>query len=125
MIKSMKSTLMLLFVAVELTTGAHAQTSADAILGKWTNEDQTRVIEFVKDGGGYQALIRQAPDQSLVGKKQLTGITYGKGVYTGQVWLPKHGKNYPCTLTLKTNDSLELSAKAGFMSKSQMWTRVR
>jgi hypothetical protein len=64
MIKTMKSTLMLLVLAVALATGTRAQSSADVVLDKWTNEDQTRVIEFVKDGSGYQALIRQAPTRA-------------------------------------------------------------
>lgn len=125
MIRTKKSILTLLIFAIGLLTTAYAQTNGDTILGKWTNEDRTRVLEFVKAGTGYDAIIRDAPDQDLIGKKQLTRMAYGNGIYTGNVLLPKKGKSYPCTLKMKADSTMELTAKAGFMSKSQVWTRVR
>lgn len=125
MIRTKKSILALLIFAVGLLTTAYAQTNGDTILGKWTNEDKTRVLEFVKAGTGYDAIIREAPDQDLIGKKQLTRMAYSKGIYTGNVLLPKKGKSYPCTLKMKADSTMELTAKAGFMSKSQVWTRGR
>ena len=124
MIKTMKSILVLIISCVGILTGAHAQTNADVVLGKWTNEDKSRVVEFVKTGSGYEAVIRAAPDPALVGKKQLTGLVFGNGKYTGIVWLPKKGKSYPCVLKMKTDNTLELTANAGFMSKSQIWSKV-
>lgn len=109
-------------------TTAHAQTSskADTILGKWTNEDKTRTIEFTKNGISYEAVIKDAPDKNLIGTKQITGLQFdGKGYKNGKVYLPKKGKTFPCTVSLKNDGTLELSAKAGFMSKSQIWTRVK
>lgn len=108
-----------------LFTTAQAQTNADSILGKWTNEDKTRVLEFVKTGSNYEAIIKEAPDKSLIGKKQITNLKYSNGAYKGSVYLHKRGKTLPCTLTIKSNGSMRLSAKAGFMSQSQTWTRVR
>jgi len=113
----------LLFTA--LFTTAHAQTNADSILGKWTNEDKTRVLEFVKTGSNYEAVIKEALDKSLVGKKQITSLQYSYGSYKGSVYLPKRGKTLPCTLIIKSDGSLRLSANAGFMRQSQTWTRVR
>ena len=104
---------------------AKAQSGSDAILGKWTNEDKTRVIEFIKSGSNYNAVIREAPDQSIVGKNQLTNLSYRDGIYNGNVLLPKKGKSYPCSLKIKTDGRMELTAKAGFMSKSQVWTKVK
>lgn len=104
---------------------AQAQNGPDAILGKWTNEDKTRVIEFVKTGSNYNALIREAPDRGVIGKDQLTNLSFREGSYKGNVQLPKKGKSYPCTLRIKTDGSMELTAKAGFMSKTQIWTRVK
>ena len=124
MIRTKKSMLTFLVFAVGLLSTAYAQTDGDTILGKWTNEDKTRVLEFVKAGTGYDAIIRDAPDQDLIGKKQLTRMAYSKGIYTGTVLLPKKGKSYPCTLKMKADSTMELTAKTGFMSKSQVWTRV-
>lgn len=113
-----------IFVLTALFTTAQAQTSADNILGKWTNEDKTRVLEFIKSGDNYEAIIKESQDKSLVGKKQITDLKYGNGSYKGNVYLPKRGKTFPCTLTIKSDGSLQLSAKAGFMSQSQIWTKV-
>lgn len=124
MIKTMKSILVLFIFAVGVSKGSQAQTNADAVLGKWTNEDKSRVVEFVKAGSGYEAVIRAAPDPALVGKKQLTGLVFGNGKYAGIVWLPKRGKSYPCVLKMKTDTTLELTANAGFTSKSQVWTKL-
>jgi len=116
---------MILIWVTGLLTAAYAQNNADGILGKWANEDNTRVIEFVKSGTGYEAVIRQAPDPGMVGKKQLTGVLYNNGSYAGNVLLPKKGKSFPCTLTFKADSTLELRARAGFISKQQVWARVK
>jgi len=121
----MKPVLVILFLTAGLLAAANAQTSPDAILGKWTNEDRTRVIEFVKAGVGYAAVIREAPDRSMVGKSQLTNLVYSNGTYTGNVLLPKKGKSYPCTLKIERDSTMQLTAKAGLMSKTQGWTRVK
>lgn len=121
----MKFLSMLMLLVAAMFTTAHAQTNADAILGKWTNEDKTRVIEFVKIDSVYEAIIKEASDKTLVEKKQITGLQYAKNGYNGKVFLPKKGKSFPCTVKLNSNGSLELSAKAGFISKSQIWTRVK
>lgn len=125
MTKTIKIFSIAIFLLAALFTTAQAQTNADSILGKWTNEDKTRVLEFVKTGSNYEAIIKEAPDKSLVGKKQITGLKYSNGSYKGSVYLPKRGKTLPCTLTIKSDGSLQLSAKAGFMSQSQTWTRVK
>lgn len=116
-------TLAFLFISGLFAT-ADAQTNADSILGKWTNADKTRVLEFVKNGNGYDAIIKEAPDKSLVGVRQITGLKYSNGYYKGSVYLPKRGKTLPCTLTIKSDGTLQLTAKSGFMSQSQTWTRA-
>ncbi|NCT73737.1 MAG: DUF2147 domain-containing protein [Chitinophagaceae bacterium] len=122
--KTIKAVVLMLISISGMITGLSAQTSGDAILGKWTNEDKTRVIEFVKAGSGYEAIIKEAPDKSLIGVKQLTGLEYDGAGYKGQVHLPKKGKSYNCSLKVKADGLLELTAKAGIMSKSQLWKKV-
>lgn len=121
----MKTLLMIFIFIAGLFTAAKAQTNANDILGKWSNEDKNRVLEFVQNGSTYEAIIKQAPDPSLVGQKQLTGLSFSKSSYNGKLYLPKKGKSYPCTITLNANGTMELTAKAGMMSKSQTWTRVK
>lgn len=123
--KTVKFLSLVVLLAATLFVHANAQNGGDAILGKWTNEDRTRVIEFIKSGNSYNAIIREAPDQSVVGKNQLTNLSYHEGTYNGNVLLPKKGKSYSCSLRIRTDGSMELTAKAGFMNKSQVWTKVK
>ncbi len=130
---TLKFSMTIFMLAVAIFWGnnitALAQTStptADTILGKWTNEDKTRTIEFIKNGTSYEAVIKDAPDRNIIGTKQISGLQFdGKGYKNGKVYLPKKGKTFPCTVSLKADGTMELSAKAGFMSKSQIWTRVK
>lgn len=125
MTKTIKFFSIAIFLLTAIIADAKAQSNADDILGKWTNEDKTRVLEFVKTGSDYEAVIQEAPDKTLVGKKQITGLKHNNGSYKGSLYLPKRGKILPCTLTIKSDSSLQLSAKAGFMSQSQTWTKVK
>lgn len=125
MTKTMKPFLMIFVFIAGVFTTAKAQTKADDILGKWTNDDKTRVLEFVKNGSIYEAVIKEAPDNSLIGKKQITNLSFSNSSYKGTVHIPKKGKSFPCTVAIKSNGTMELTAKAGFMSKSQIWTRVK
>ena len=122
--KVIKVILLMLVSISGISTAVVAQNPGDEILGKWTNEDKTRVIEFVKAGSGYEAIIKEAPDKSLIGAKQLTGLEYNGGSYKGQVHLPKKGKSYNCSLKIRADGVLELTAKVGLMSKSQLWKKV-
>lgn len=125
MTKTIKILSIAIFLFTALTTMGQAHTNADSILGKWTNEDNNRVLEFIKTGSSYEAVVKEAPDKNLIGKKQITGLIYKNGTYKGSVYLPKRGKTFPCTLTVKSDGSLQLAAKAGFMTQVQIWRRVR
>lgn len=124
MTKTMKPLLMIIIFIGGLLTVAKAQTNVDAILGQWTNEDKSRVIEFIKNGSSYNAVIKKAPDNSIVGKDQLTGLVYKNGSYSGKVNVLKKGKSYPCTVSVKNDGTLQITARAGFISKSQTWIKV-
>lgn len=121
----MKRLLMILSLVAGSFSTTYAQKNPDDILGKWTNEDKSRVFEIVKSGNGYNAVIQEAPSKDIIGKNQLVDLLYNDGIYKGKVYLPKKGKGYPCTVVVKSDGTLELTAKAGFMSRSQTWTRVQ
>lgn len=103
-----------------------AQVSQDKIIGKWTNEEKTRVIEFVKNGNYYDAIIRKAEDDSVIGKKQISGLKpAGNGSYTnGTVYIIKKGKTASCSAQITKDDLLNIKASYGMMSKTQVWTRL-
>ncbi|MEP2276351.1 MAG: DUF2147 domain-containing protein [Reichenbachiella sp.] len=118
--------LILLVAGVLLGINAYAQTTEDKILGKWTNPDKSRVIEFVKNGDNYEAIIRESDEASFVGKKQITNLSFEKdGAYEdGTVHILQRNKTADCTTHLLSIDELELKVSFGLMSKSVIWTRV-
>ncbi len=103
-----------------------AQSTGDKINGKWTNESKTRIIEFVKNGAVYEAIIRKAEDPSVVGKKQITGLKFeGKGKYRdGIVHVYQRNTTASCSVKLIGDTKLQITAQMGLLSKSQNWTKV-
>lgn len=110
-----------------ISVGAFSQSVADEILGKWTNQDQTRIIEFVKNGSTYDAVVRKAENTEVVDKKQITGLTAnGKKNYkNGVIHILQKGKTVNCKAELIDEDKLEIKASKGMISKSQVWTRYK
>ncbi len=69
----------ILFIASTLLgISTFAPTNNDTILGQWTNEDNSRVLEFVKNGSEYEAIVRKAELPAYIGKKQITSLKYDK-----------------------------------------------
>lgn len=113
-------------VSILLGTSIDAQSSNDQILGKWTNEDKSRVIEFVKNGSSYDAVIIKAENASYIGKKQITNLKSDKNnAYKGgTLHVYQKEKTANCSAKLVSRTKLELKASVGIMSKSQVWTKV-
>lgn len=89
----------------------------DTILGKWTNADKSKALTLVKNGNVYTGTSE--------GKDVLQNLVYANGTYTGKVFLPKRHQTFPCTITLKGDDTMEITVKAGFMSQTKVWTRIK
>jgi uncharacterized protein (DUF2147 family) len=91
--------------------------SPDSILGKWTNADKSKELILAKNGDTYTGTSE--------GKEILQHLVYNNGSYTGKVFLPKRNQTFPCTITLKGDDTMEITVKAGFMSQTKVWTRIK
>lgn len=89
----------------------------DTILGKWTNEDKSKEITLVKNGNVYSGTTE--------GKEILQHLVYNNGSYTGKVYLPKRNQTFRCTITLKGEDTMEITVKAGLISQTKVWTRIK
>lgn len=115
-----------LMLGVLLGISAGAQSTGDKILGKWMNEDKSRIIEFIKNGSAYEAVIRKAENQSLVGKKQITSLKYKKGnAYNGgTLHIFQRNKKVNCSAKFESDTKLELKASIGLMSTTQVWIKV-
>lgn len=117
--------LMAIFLGNTITNYAQtASTKADSILGKWTNEDKTKIIEFLKNGNTYEAIVRKAEKSESIGKKMITELVLRGKEYNGKVYIPKTKKIYDCNIIFLNPKTIELTAKSGFMSQSRQWTKM-
>jgi uncharacterized protein (DUF2147 family) len=98
----------------------------DKLLGQWTNDDQNRVLEFVKNGSAYDAIIREADLPSHIGQKQITSLKHKKENYYkgGTLHILQKDRTAKCTAKLLSENQLELKVSMGLISKSAVWTRV-
>ena len=121
----MKNSILLL-IGIAMTLNLYAKDPYKAILGKWTIEDQNHVIEFVKSGSEYEAIVVEARDPSFIGKKQITSLKHKKGdsYKDGTLHNLQKGRTAKCSAELISDTELELKVSIGFMTKKQVWTRV-
>jgi uncharacterized protein (DUF2147 family) len=129
----------------------YAQAPADAILGKWLNEDQDAHIQIYKENGKYYGKIvwLKEPIDSLTGKPKLDdenddeslrnqpvmGLVILKDfVYDGDdvewedgtIYDPKNGKTYDCYMNFGEDKTLKIRGYIGFswIGRNTYWTRV-
>lgn len=104
-------TLALLFLLISTSF------TPDTILGKWANSDKTKELTLVKNGNTYTGTSE--------GKEILQHLVYNNGSYAGKVYLPKRNQTFTCKITLKGNDTMEITVKVGFISQTKVWTRIK
>lgn len=126
---------------------------ADALVGKWITPEDKAVIEIYKQGDSYfgkfvslkeplypeghesgmagQAKVdRMNPDESkrsqpIIGLNLLRDFTYkGKGTWhKGRIYDPENGKDYKCTIKLKSDGTLKVRGFIGvsLFGRTQVW----
>jgi len=118
------STMLLTLVT---TTVMYAQQTADKIIGRYMNEEKTRKIEVYKDGTFYWGKLVWINEPSAkveTGTVVLKKIKYTGKDWTGYIYLPTKNKTLDGTFTLDKNNNLQITANAGFMSKTKIWKRI-
>lgn len=116
---------MLMFVVTTATT--HAQHAGDKILGRYQNDENTRKIEVYKVDAFYWGKLVwiNEPDAKVeTGTVVLKKIKYTGKDWTGYIYLPARNKTLDGTFTLDKNNNLQITANAGFMSKTKIWKRI-
>jgi len=117
---------MTLFIASCLVTiNMLAFNPSDKILGKWINENRTRIIEFVKTNHGYDAYIIHAENKSLNGRVQIEGLRPASPdlFVDGTAFLFSHNKKIKCEVHLEGSQKLYITGRYRLVSKTQKWTR--
>ncbi len=138
-----KGWLVVMVMAVVLAAAPAFAANADAVVGKWWNQERTSQIEIFKHQGKYVGKIvwlkeplypaddskgmggqpkidRENPDptkrtQPLLGLIMVWGfIPAGDNVWEkGFIYDPRDGKTYKCKMTLKSADVLDVRGFVG------------
>ncbi len=135
-----------LFIFITILSSNHAigQNNANAILGKWHNEDSTQVVEFKKEGNIYNArlvyLAKENADyildvnnddeklkhRKILGVKVWTGFEYLEDKDSwryGEIYNYTNGNIYTGKIQIEEN-VLKLTGYYGFfffLAKTQKW----
>jgi uncharacterized protein (DUF2147 family) len=125
--------------------------SADAILGKWLNEDKDAHIQIYKENNKYYGKIvwlnepnepatglpkvdDDNEDESLRSRPVMGLILLKDFVYDGEgewedgtIYDPKNGKTYDCYMNFDENGVLKIRGYIGFswIGRNTYWTRVQ
>ena len=148
--KSLLTTTMTLCGLLLISVLSQAQ-SADAIIGKWLNEDQDAHIQIFKENSMYFGKIvwLKEPIDEVTGKPKLDdenadeslrnrpvmGLVLLKDfVYDGDgewedgtIYDPKNGKTYDCYIRFGDDGSLKIRGYIGFswIGRNTYWTQVK
>jgi uncharacterized protein (DUF2147 family) len=112
------------------TLWAQTDPGSDAIVGVWLNPDNGVKVGTYKDHDRYYGKINEfangkSPDgQVNVGTLLLKDLAYSDKHWTGQIYAPKRGTDYPVTITLPDSGTMELKVKAGMFSRTLTWKKV-
>lgn len=136
-------------LAVILMSFSPFNNEGDAIVGVWKNGEGTGMIKISKNGEKYQGKIvwLKEPNDPETGKPKLDknhpdekvrnrpvlglintwGFVY-KGDKTwdeGNIYDPKNGSTYDCTIRMKDNNTLEVRGYIGIslIGRTDTWTR--
>lgn len=121
----------------------------DAIVAKWVNSTGEAHLEITKRSEKYFGKIvwlkdpkdekgniktdYQNPNPSLrskpiIGLEILKDFIYEDGKWTdGNIYDPKSGKTYSCTMTIKPNGDLSMRGYIGIslIGRSELWKKVK
>lgn len=125
-----------------------AQSNSDAILGDWYNQEKDAIINIYEEGGKYHGKITWMlnpldengkpktdplnPDESLRSRARLGMVIMYNFVFEGDnewddgnIYDPKSGNEYSGTMTLTSENNLDLRGYVGIslFGRTSNWTR--
>lgn len=96
-----------------------------SIIGNWQNEAGNRIVEFYQAGKYIEGKIIEDDNSRLVGKVVFTKLLYNGKTYEGTGFLPKRNQYINCSLKLTSQNILAVTGKAGFVSDTKIWKRLK
>ncbi|MDJ1466319.1 DUF2147 domain-containing protein [Cytophagaceae bacterium DM2B3-1] len=111
-----------------LSNTASVQTAnGDAIIGIYQNQDGDRKMEIYKQDNQYFGKLiwlKTQDGKAKAGDVVLKNLSYSSNQWKGKVYAPARNTDFPATIVMPDANTLQITAKAGFMSRSKDWKRV-
>lgn len=107
---------------------AQSTKGPDALIGVYQSPDGNRKVEVYKENNQYFGkLIAIKGDQGTakIGTIVFKDFVYSANKWEGKTYLPARDQEFNTTLSLKGNDRLMVKVKAGLMSQTREWSRVK
>ena len=119
--KGIKSGILILLMALFSITN-YAQ-SQSGITGEWAVGKQNTLVKIQQQNGVYYGEIKTSDNPKVkIGKLMVKDLKQTRGKWRGKIYAPKRKEWYDAEFTPKEN-SLEITIKVGFMSKTINWKR--
>jgi uncharacterized protein (DUF2147 family) len=100
----------------------YAQSPSD-VDGEYTLGERNTVVKIEKQNEVYSGKIISSDNpKAKIGKLIIKDLKLKKGKWRGKIYAPKRKEWYDAEFTPKEN-SLEITIKVGFMSKTINWKR--
>lgn len=116
-----KSGILILLMALYSITN-YAQSQSD-ITGEWDVGKQNTLVKIQQQNGVYYGKIKTSDNPKVkIGKLMVKDLKQTRGKWRGKIYAPKRKEWYDAEFTPKEN-SLEITIKVGFMSKTINWKR--
>lgn len=116
----------MLLTAFWVTGGIRAQETAEKLIGRWANEDDSRTIEIYKiEGRFYGKIISQNRRQKAkVGDIVLKDFKYDGSGWVGVIYAPARAQEIGGTIAMPDPDTLVIGATGGLQKRVKYWHRI-
>ena len=96
-----------------------------SLQGQWLAENQSTQIEISQSESGlWQGIVTKSPSQpELTGQQILSEMVEVVDGFKGKVYAIKKAKHYEADISL-ADGTLQIEVKAGFFTKTMIWTRI-
>ncbi len=118
--------MMQIFVMLAALLLSNTGIAQETLSGFWHNAENDITIEIRKTGKGHEGIIRNHANPQANGRRMLYLTQYNENarLWTGTLFALKRNKELDATAQLKSASVLEVTAKAGWFSKTLHWTRM-
>ncbi len=98
---------------------------ADNLDGLWQVADQPVQVKIHQAEAALHGTVHSAKNAQAIGKVLLKDFKEKEGVWWGMIYVARFGEFKKASLTALNENTLEITVKVGFMSRSVQWQRVK